>query len=424
MRCVALPLNLLYRCKRVLATVALIPALTTRPLTFPGRSFARIFSSLLALVTLLLSTSHPTHALPLTEEDELPPTHVIANHVVISEVQVSGSAENNEFIELYNPTGSPVDLTGWRLARRTAAATIDTDLISSFPSGKTIPAWGFFLIAHQDYATISPAADQIYSASALADNNSALLYRPNGSGGWILVDLIGWGTAQTVEGFSFPQNPTNNRSIERKAFLNSTVQNMVNGGTHSVFGNSYDSNNNSQDFVRRVNPVVPDTSNPQNSASNPERCCTTITGTLTQQGRADHTGTEVLLWPGSNLRTTTDSNGYFSIPNVPAIASEDTTEYNVEATFAGYLPARTTLDLTAGSLSNDPIIFSTLRLLAGDINGDNQVNIFDLAIIGSQYGSVGISSGDVNGDGQVNIQDLSLVSGNFGRSTSQYNWLP
>jgi len=387
-------------------------------------SVLALFTLLAVALSLLLTPS--LHARPLTEEDVLPPTHVIADHLVISEVQVSGSASNNEFIELYNPTNISVDLTGWRLARRTASGTSDIDLVSSFPSGKTIPAWGFFLVAHQDYATISPAADQTYSVSALADNNSVILYRPNGSGGWILVDLVGWGSAQTVETSPFPHNPTANRSIERKAFLSSTVQNMVIGGTHSFFGNSYDSGNNAQDFVRRVNPDVPDTSNPQNSSSTLERCCTTITGTLTRQGRADHTGTAVLLWPGSALRATTDSSGQFAIPNVPAIASAETPTYTVEVSAPGYLSPRTTLDLwnhLVGGYLPASVTFPALPLMSGDLNGDNQVNIFDLAIVGSHYGQEGVSPADINGDGKVNIQDLALISGNFGR-VSEYVWSP
>src|SRR3990167_11365760 len=66
-----------------------------------------------------------------------------ANHIVISEIQIEGSVADNEFVELYNPTGDPVDLTGWRLARRTASAITDTNNLVASMSG-TIPAHGFF----------------------------------------------------------------------------------------------------------------------------------------------------------------------------------------------------------------------------------------------------------------------------------------
>jgi hypothetical protein len=194
---------------------------------------------------------------------------------------------------------------------------------------------------------------------------------------------------------------------------------------HANFGNGYDSDDNSQDFVLRTT-----TPNPQSkiSSSTPERCCTTITGTLTQQGRANHTGTAVLLWPGSGLRAATDSSGYFSILNVPVIASAETLTYTVEVSAPGYLTPRTTLDLrnhlvNGGYLPASVTFLPVLSLLAGDLNGDNQVNIFDLAIVGSHYGQEGVSPADINGDGKVNIQDLALISGNFGLD-NHYTWSP
>ena len=42
--------------------------------------------------------------------------------------------------------------------------------------------------------------------------------------------------------------------------------------------------------------------------------------------------------------------------------------------------------------------------LAGDVNSDNSVNIFDLVMVAGQFGKSGAGlSGDVNGDSSVNI---------------------
>ena len=55
--------------------------------------------------------------------------------------------------------------------------------------------------------------------------------------------------------------------------------------------------------------------------------------------------------------------------------------------------------------------------LAGDVNGDSSVNIFDLVMVAGQFGKSGAGlSGDVNGDSSVNIFDLVMVAGNFGKS--------
>ncbi|MBI1922740.1 IPT/TIG domain-containing protein [Candidatus Poribacteria bacterium] len=55
---------------------------------------------------------------------------------------------------------------------------------------------------------------------------------------------------------------------------------------------------------------------------------------------------------------------------------------------------------------------------AYDVNQDGIVNIFDLVLVGGQFGQSGAGlSGDANGDGIVNIFDLVLAGGHFGETT-------
>ena len=178
----------------------------------------------------------------------------VADHVVISEVQIVGATSTEEFVELYNPLSSPVDMTGWRLSRRTAGGT-ESNLLTTFPTC-TIPAYGYFLIAHPSVYT--ETRDAAYStAQAIASNNTVILYS---DAGLIVVDRVGMGSA-TISETATISNPVAGGSIERKAQSTSTAETMGPGGADDVRGNGYDSNDNSQDFVLRDSPE------PQNSSS-------------------------------------------------------------------------------------------------------------------------------------------------------------
>jgi len=181
----------------------------------------------------------------------------VADHVVISELQTRGTTSvYDEFIELYNPLSSPVDLTGWRLSRKTAGGS-HYNLLTTFPTS-TIPAHGYFLIAHPSVYT--DTRDAIYStAQAIADNNTAVLY----DAVLTVVDMVGMGSA-TISETATISNPVAGGSIERKAQSTSTSDTMKSGGRDEFRGNGYDSDDNSQDFVLQDSPE------PQNSSSSTE----------------------------------------------------------------------------------------------------------------------------------------------------------
>ncbi|MEO0530279.1 MAG: hypothetical protein AAF266_06835 [Planctomycetota bacterium] len=55
--------------------------------------------------------------------------------------------------------------------------------------------------------------------------------------------------------------------------------------------------------------------------------------------------------------------------------------------------------------------------LAGDANGDGSVDLLDLDILGSNFGTMGgatFGDGDFNGDGNVDLLDLDVLGANFG----------
>lgn len=183
-----------------------------------------------------------------------------ASHVVISEIQIEGATTTDEFVELYNPTDSDVDATGWELIRKTAAADAEELLLATL-SG-TIPSHGFMLIAHTGYDGTTPADITYDTEFNITDNNSITLKDDAGT----IIDLVGMGSSATSEGTAI-DNPIDNRSIERKATASSTPESMAQGGEDELLGNGEDIDNNATDFVRHSSPTV---SNPQNTNSSVE----------------------------------------------------------------------------------------------------------------------------------------------------------
>lgn len=179
-----------------------------------------------------------------------------ATHLVISEVQLAGTTAGDEFIELYNPTNSSIDLTGWRLTRKTSTGT-QGNLVASM-SG-TISSQGYFLVAPAVDYVGSTTPDLNYStATRVAADNTILIYSDDGV---TLVDRIGFEDAIDFENVVFPNNPTAGSSVERKTNSASDSVSMGPGGSDEFGGNGEDTDNNATDFTNRT------VSQPQNSAS-------------------------------------------------------------------------------------------------------------------------------------------------------------
>lgn len=182
-----------------------------------------------------------------------------ANHIVISEVQVYGTSSGEDFIELYNPTDTAIDLANYRLVKRTSSGMTDSNIVS-FQSGDEIPAHGFFLWCNN---SISESLNCDRSTSQTVSNNNSIGLRDGEVDTGTLVDSVTLGSPsyplgeETFIGLGPAQVPGSNESIERKACPNSTYSSMTNGDSSS--GNSEDSDDNSADFINKTTPE------PQNS---------------------------------------------------------------------------------------------------------------------------------------------------------------
>ncbi len=198
----------------------------------------------------------------------------VANHVVISEVYGgggnSGATLKNDFVELYNPTNSPVTMTNWSIQYQASGST------GQFGSGTTtrtifsgtISPRGYFLIQMAQGSggtTPLPTPDAVGTIAIAATAGKIALVQDSlqitNATDPTVVDFVGFGTGTNkYEGTGPAPAPSNTTSIERKASATSTATTMGAGGSEERAGNGWDSNNNASDFFTRA-------PEPQNSAS-------------------------------------------------------------------------------------------------------------------------------------------------------------
>jgi uncharacterized repeat protein (TIGR01451 family) len=144
----------------------------------------------------------------------------------------------------------------------------------------------------------------------------------------------------------------------------------------------------------------------------------TLEGTVDVQGRADESGAEVCAWQvGAEPEcTTTDAAGYYSF-SLPA----DT--YDVFVEMARYLDAEKAAQVV---VAGGTTTLCQVKVLGGDANDDDVINILDLSFIGFRFDrSIGDPGwdvrADINNDGTINILDLVGAGANFGK-TSPVPW--
>ena len=133
----------------------------------------------------------------------------VACNLKINEVQTGGSGgATDEFIELYNPCPSTIDITGQGVFYRAAAGTKDITLIA-FGSGK-LPSKIRVVLGGSGF---TGAPDITYSGGSLAAVGGGLALK---DGNGAVLDSMGWGTATNayVRGTAAPAVPDGS-SLER-----------------------------------------------------------------------------------------------------------------------------------------------------------------------------------------------------------------
>ena len=160
--------------------------------------------------------------------------------VVISEVYGaggnSGALYNRDFVELYNPADTAVNLDGLSVQYRSATGTSSPSGV--VPLSGTVPGHGHFLLGlaggangvalpatvDQDNATVNLSGSS--GTVFLANQKTALPAPPTGSvtGDSQITDLVGYGTSNTFETVVAPA-PGTTTSVSRSAVGDDTDNN-------------------------------------------------------------------------------------------------------------------------------------------------------------------------------------------------------
>ncbi|WP_335547459.1 Ig-like domain-containing protein [Neobacillus drentensis] len=224
------------------------------------RKFKRWTSTVTAAL-LLVSTFLPSGLSIRAHAD-------MADHIVISQLHGaggnSGAVYKNDFIELYNPTSSPIVLDGWSIQYASKTGTFSTASTAATNLKGTIPAYGYYLIqeaAGTGAQPTFPNTPDVTGSIAMSgtDAKVALVHGTeaiSGKSDSNVVDFVGYGIANEFEGSASVKITANANSAQRKPYANTDPA--------PGKGNAWDTDDNAADFY--VGPVAA----PRNTASTPE----------------------------------------------------------------------------------------------------------------------------------------------------------
>lgn len=133
-------------------------------------------------------------------------------HIVIAAVQIAGAASSNDFIKIFNPEAVAIDISGWKLRKRTNTGIEHS--LRVLPAGSVIQPQGYFIWANSANGFAVSIGADVSSAETLAAGNSIAIEDSKNE----VVDALAWGTGtnQFVEGAPYVTNPTAHQVLVRK----------------------------------------------------------------------------------------------------------------------------------------------------------------------------------------------------------------
>jgi hypothetical protein len=228
----------------------------------------------------------------------------------------SGASFHNDYVELFNAGGTPVDVSGWTVQYATAAGTS----WQTTPLSGTIGAGGYYLVQLASGGTVGaslPAPDATGTSNLAATSGKIALVRGTTalacgatagscSADSLVEDLVGYGAASDFEGSGSAPAPSNTLAALR-------------GDDGCI-----DTNENSTDFTAG-------TAGPRNSASPTHACAGTPSPGA---GASVHVDVDVASVLSVSLDRASLSFGSASAGATPAALPENVTVSSNNA--AGY----------------------------------------------------------------------------------------
>ncbi|KNY30337.1 dockerin type I domain-containing protein [Pseudobacteroides cellulosolvens] len=124
--------------------------------------------------------------------------------------------------------------------------------------------------------------------------------------------------------------------------------------------------------------------------------------------------------PEAGKSAVTDQNGYFIIKDLP----KNTSGYSIKISKEGYL-SKDIKNVIINSNTQLSFENSPIKLMAGDFNGDNAINMSDVIILAKSFNSISNDSKyaagiDLNRDGSINMSDVLILAMNFNKTSLNY----
>ena len=137
------------------------------------------------------------------------PASAASDGLVINELYARGGSANqpytNKFVEIYNPTNAPIDLSGYSIQYRSATGTADASGVAALTG--SVAAKGYFVLALGSNGTVGAALPNVNQEAEINPSGTTgtvflakatTAINPTTQSG-LVVDKIGYGTSNSPE---------------------------------------------------------------------------------------------------------------------------------------------------------------------------------------------------------------------------------